>query len=233
VAFWTQGSGGWSPARRIPRGPGGGAGDLISIDFTPDAKAINIGLEKWSKLIKDWRPIWRDVERLFLKHEQRQFKTKGLATGPEWAPLSENYKQWKKKHAPGKPLLVFTGTLKEALTKKGGRGQLRLATPRAFAIGIDPTKHYHTGPSKGTRLADVAMGHSRGQAGRLPARPPIRLDPSIHSTSKSEPLPFGVVVAQIAQAHIVEARKKAYRKQGDPFVGKTKKIKPLLRKRTK
>lgn len=198
----------------IPRSKGGGPGALVSIDFEPNAAAINIGLEKWSKLIKDWRPIWTDVVRLFHRHEQRHFDSEGQSTGPKFADLSELYREWKDENAPfaGLPILQFSGTLRASLVARGPGSLIKIGK-RAMTIGINPGYSY---PETGASLGVVAAAHSTGIPGRLHIRPPIRLDPTI--TGKTSPMAFGAVVAQIAQRHIVEARKKAYLGAKDPFV---------------
>lgn len=196
-------------------------GDLLSLDFEPDAKAINIGLEKWSKLIKDWRPIWTDVVKVFHRHELRHFESEGASTGTPWPNLSESYAAWKDENAPspGLPILVFHGTMRSAFVTKSSDSLIEKGK-RSFAIGVRP----------GTLSAKKAGGHSRG-AGNLPKRPPIRLDPS---PRKGVPMPFGAVVAQIAQAHIIAARKKSFGR-GDPFVteGKPMSAETLTRLATK
>lgn len=64
----------------------------------------------------DLRYEFEEVVRSLLKYNQRQFNLKGNG---KYAPLSESYKKWKKKHFPGQPIMVLTGRLRNSITNAG------------------------------------------------------------------------------------------------------------------
>lgn len=89
----------------------------------------------------------------------KQFDEQG--GGPQagaWAPLSASYRAWKEANYPGQPLLVRTGTLRDALTSSGSPGALRSVSGDSLEYG-----------TKGVLYASF---HQTG-TGRMPSRPPF------------------------------------------------------------
>ena len=182
---------------------GGPGGFRFTLEMEPDAKNIDMGFSKWANLIDNWGPAFGDVVRLFQAHEKQHFETEGRSTGRKFRKLSENYRKWKSKAYPGRPILVLRGTLRTALVKGGqGTDGIRRVTRDSLVVGIDPN----------SRTAVYARAHSRGQ-GRLPKRPPVRYDPQVHYTSFKRVgniggrVPLGSAIAQVFQVYIVKARK--------------------------
>jgi phage gpG-like protein len=69
--------------------------------------------------IKDLRPIWDRVERVFYRIEEEQFKSEGAkGRSGKWAKLSPEYAARKAIDYPGKLILERTGKLKSSLTSK-------------------------------------------------------------------------------------------------------------------
>lgn len=100
-------------------------------------------------------PVFEDAET-------RQFAAEG--DGPyagHWAALSEAYAAWKAKKYPGKPLLVRTGELREALTSSSSPLAARDYSATQFAFG--------------TVGLEYASFHQVGAA-FMPARPPFDFD---------------------------------------------------------
>lgn len=93
------------------------------------------------------------------KAVRRQFQAEGGGpfAGP-WAPLTEKYRAWKERHYPGRPILVRTGDMREALTSS--------ASPFASRDYSDSELAY------GTKGLNYASFHQTG-TGRLPGRPPF------------------------------------------------------------
>ena len=91
---------------------------------------------------------------------EKQFAAQGHGTTGGWMPLSPEYARWKNLHWPGRPILVLTGALREALTNSGASGALRETTPTTMAYGTQGIEYasYHQGGAP-----DV----------NLPARPPV------------------------------------------------------------
>ena len=193
--------------------------------FEPDASDISMLFSRWSRLMKDWRPAFTDVVKLFRKHEKRHFKTKGRSTGTPWPTrYSPKYAAWKEKHFPGRPLLVLRGTRRESLIEKGAPGSLELSGQRSMAVGSDPNyvvpPTHLPGPRGGTKIRSIrlityAKAQSRGKG--VPARPPIRYDPAVYTKGLKQvgkagkAVPLGVAIAQLFQVYIVKARKDAFK----------------------
>ena len=187
--------------------------ELFSFSFSPDAARIQIAFEDWSKEIKDWRPAWRDITRMFRKHEKRHLNSEGRTTGQEFPPLSARYAKWKKKNYPGRPILKREKVLFRALVQ-GDQGSINVVARRFMVVGIDPNavlRDPRTG--KPYHLGKAAKAHSAGIPPH-PKRPPVRIDPNVQSRAS-----FGYAVSQIMQAHIVKARRKAMAKDIEAAIG--------------
>jgi hypothetical protein len=119
------------------------------------------GLAALDTALKDLRPFWRDVfAPKYFGVVQDLFATGGRARGGggrfksgAWAPLSPAYREWKKKHFPGQPILVRSGDLRESVRWDGARlgagGQFD-AQPGFVIAGttIPYGKHHQNGAGK-------------------------------------------------------------------------------------
>lgn len=187
----------------------GGQRGSTKFDFRmePDARNIEMSFERWADLMDDWGPAFEDVVTLFRMHEKQHFKSEGRSTGRKFRKLSERYKVWKEANYPGRPILVLRGALRAALVE-GGSGSVKKVTSRSLQVGIDP---------KSDPLAKYARAHSRGEGrfGRIPKRPPVRYDPTVHTPDLNRVgniggrVPFGSAVGQLFQVYIVKKRKEA------------------------
>lgn len=188
----------------LPRSSGQQYG--FEFQAVPSLDKVAFVLAEYGEMLKDWEPAFRDVAKLFWKHEKQLFGTEGRGRSsspwPRWAPLSERYKLRKQRVRPGRPILVFDGALRRAAT--GGQGSVEKIGKRAMLVGIRP----------GTEVARYAMAHATGVPSRnLPQRPPVRFDGNVQ-----KPNTFGKAVQQIFQSHLVLARKTAFRR--DPELTK-------------
>lgn len=188
-----------------------GGGIRFAMTMEPSGKELSLAFSKWSRLIDDFAPIFADVEKIFYKHEAKSFASVGKSTGKPWAPLSEDYRAWKRKHFPGRPVLQRRGALLAALTRRGARGSLRKITKKGMEIGLDAQ----------TEIGKYGEAHTFGTK-TMPARPPIRFDPKAHSpnikragSGLGKVVPLGTAIAQLFQVYIVRARKRAH---ADVFV---------------
>ena len=175
----------------------------------PSMDRVAFALVQWADVVDDWRPAFRDIEKLFYRHERELFATSGRGKSsqrwPKWEKLSKRYGAYKKRVRPGRPILTFDGALRRAAS--GGSGSIRRVRRDSLLLGIQP----------GTDLAVIARAHATGVRGpsggwRLPPRPPIRFDGDVTKRGTS----FGWAVMQIMQSHMVLARKAAMR--SDPEV---------------
>lgn len=127
----------------MPTNPDKLGGAILSVEIQ-GAADVKRGLAALLADLQDLRPFWRDVfAPKYFGIVQDLFATGGRARGGggrfkggAWQPLSQKYAVWKRKHYPGKPLLVREGTLKESVrwTGKGtGVGGIFEAYP-TYAI---------------------------------------------------------------------------------------------------
>lgn len=96
-----------------------------------------------------------------------QFSAEG--DGPvmgAWADLSPDYAAWKAGAAPGSPLLVLSGRMRDALTSPASPYGLRDISSTNFTFG-----------TKGVQYASF---HQTG-TGKMPARPPFDFGPDFEA----------------------------------------------------
>ena len=91
---------------------------MIKISF-PNIDTFIADMSRFSKALdgeitKEAAP---EMQKEFFKSNSKTFKNLGGKHG-SWKPLSKDYKRWKSKHYPGRPLMVLRGDLKKSLTKK-------------------------------------------------------------------------------------------------------------------
>lgn len=213
-------------------------GPVVGLSVTPDAKTIALQLEAWAELVTDWRPLWRDIADLFWRHQTRHVESEGASTGEKWASNSEEtvpivpgrhggpYDAYKRRVLGGGRTLEVTGRLREAAT--GGSGSITEIRADSVSVGIDLAR------------VPYALGHHRGDKVRsdlfrrdvqLKRRPLIRFDGRPVEEVSGEPRTFGRAVAQLAQAHVVQARRIALR--GDPGKAPGKTIARILAEPTR
>lgn len=181
----------------------------FTLEMEPDARNVDMAFSKWADKIDDWGPAFADVVRLFQAHEKQHFDTQGRSTGKKFTKLSDPYKRWKKKTYPGRPILVLRGALRTALVRGGsGTDGMRRITSNSLVVGLRP----------GTETAKYGRAHSEGKSrgGRMPKRPPVRYDPTVHTPALNQvghigaKIPLGSAIGQIFQVYIVKARKDAH-----------------------
>jgi len=107
--------------------------------------------------------------RPFLQIQAEQFRTQGgrggrtiggaTAATSRWAKLTDAYAEQKAKIAPGAPILVLTGTLRDSLRSASHPGHVVAITKRSAAFGT---------------AVEYAGFHQTGTR-KMKARPPIAL----------------------------------------------------------
>lgn len=126
---------------------------------------LAVAFERAGDNIRDFgRYVFPKLGPVFEAAEERQFAAEG--TGPnrgKWAPLSERYAEWKGQVAPGNPLLVLSGKMREALTQSSSPFAKRATAGDTFDFG--------------TQGVEYASFHQLG-TGRMPDRPPFDFDNS-------------------------------------------------------
>ena len=201
---------------------------MFSFSFTPEARKFQVAFEGWAKEVKDWRRAWKDVRSLFQSHERRHFGSEGATTGGKFAPLmgrkyfrrdNLSYAEWKARNYPGLPIMQRDGVLYAALVE-GGRGSLFRTSKTKMEIGIDLNAREETTVAGNYSLYKMASAHQSGQGDAYAGdnkepRPPVRFDPSV-----SDKGAFGYALSQVMQAHIVLARRRAFKKEIEDAFGK-------------
>jgi hypothetical protein len=129
----------------------------ISID---DDTTLEIPLRTFGQKLTDFRRFWKDFYApQFFRDIARNFRSEGQPVGG-WRALNPVYAAWKRSVVGNKPILVFSGAMRESFTL-GGRSNV-------FRANKD---HVYMG-SKLKR----AGWHHRGM-GRLPRRQILWIGP--------------------------------------------------------
>lgn len=113
----------------------------LSIEFDP-SPAVNV-LDKLIDAMTDLRPLYEaEIEPAFYEWQTERFATEG---GEErWERLSTQYAAWKAQNFPGRGILERTGLLKEGLTTRGGRYNVRRMDATTLELGTSaPHAQYH------------------------------------------------------------------------------------------
>lgn len=63
--------------------------------------------------------IRNGVDQRFREFIRRLFATEGASSGRGWPALSPAYAAWKRRHYPGRKIMVLTGRLRRSLTERG------------------------------------------------------------------------------------------------------------------
>lgn len=93
--------------------------DTFTFQFEPEMRHVTFAFEDWIKEVKDWRPAWTDVRKLFQNHERQHLDSEGTTTGPKFPELmGKTYPKWKGRHYPGLPILQRDRVLYNALVEE-------------------------------------------------------------------------------------------------------------------
>jgi hypothetical protein len=88
------------------------------------------GLDKWhwdaKRLDADIDKVamsraFEKIKKLFWRYEAQTFSSSGAVTkSGKWKALSPAYRKWKRKHFPGRGIMVLHGALRSSLTGRSG-----------------------------------------------------------------------------------------------------------------
>ncbi len=135
-------------------------GTQISFAFSGDLQ-LDRTLERIDARAVDAAPAFDKMGNSLLLAEQRQFKSAGGYGSGGWAPLSEPYATRKRRQVGNKPILVYTGTLRQGLTHRPFPIDVVEAGFAVFGTDLDYALYLQNGTP------------------RMPARPVIDLPESI------------------------------------------------------
>ena len=217
----------------------------FSIEMSPDPRKFTLAFDEWAKEVKDWRRAWTDIRKMFYNHERQHFESEGATTGAKFAPLTgraawwyENlpYKEWKGKHYPGLPIMQRSRVLYSALTS-GGQGSLFKRSRKSMEIGIKKS----SGQSGAVETYARAHQEGKGPAYQPSSYPRFRTNPDNSTPRKpvqadldvrKRNVSFGYAASQIMQAHIVLARRRAFSKEVEDSVQKSRLENPAAARST-
>lgn len=190
--------------------------DTFTFQFEPEMRHVTFAFEDWIKEVKDWRPAWTDVRKLFQNHERQHLDSEGTTTGPKFPELmGKTYPKWKGRHYPGLPILQRDRVLYNALVE-GGPGSLFKRSKRSMEVGIKEKTSSRLGIYARCHQGKDGMGIGQAYSGvNKKARPPVRFGRD--ASNKQE---FAWALTQVMQAHIVLARRRAFSKEIEKQFGK-------------
>jgi phage gpG-like protein len=138
----------------------------IYINITLDGVGtVKKRINKITGKIKDLKPAFEKIGDDFRKTEDRVFKGQGYyGSRPGWKPLSPEYRSWKDKHYPGKPILQMTGDLRNSLATKG-KNHVQRITKNSITLGSnDPKFKWHqNGTSKMVARPPITFTKYQGE----------------------------------------------------------------------
>lgn len=92
--------------------------------------------------VKDFSPAFENISQDFYRLMKQQFTIGGYTP---WQPLTDKYAAWKARVAPGQPIMVLFGGMRDSLTTQTARGSINNISPRELKIGTSTTSKngYH------------------------------------------------------------------------------------------
>jgi phage gpG-like protein len=125
------------------------SGNMFILSLVGDARLIT-QLAELERHLDDLTPVFKDIADDFRSNMDKVFASSGAFKGRSaWAPLSDQYASWKASAVGSRPILVFSGDMRNSFTRKGP-GHVCLISGDGLVIGSkDPKAHYHqAGTSK-------------------------------------------------------------------------------------
>jgi phage gpG-like protein len=120
--------------------------------------AVRRDIARMQGRAEDLRPALDAIAKVVASANQANFDSEGAAGAfGRWAPLSPGYRSWKEKHYPGRPILVLTGDLRDALTSTPMQIQYASAHELVMGTSIPYGAYHQTGTPRMPRRAPVAL----------------------------------------------------------------------------
>lgn len=129
---------------------------MSDIHIDVDGREVNRRLDRYALAMLDLRPFWPKLVPLFIGWMRSQFATEGAWAGDPWPQLSESYAAFKARLVPGKPMLQWSGDIRQAASRPE-----RTMLPQSLTLTIRESGAHHE---------PVLAFHQTG-AGNLPPRP--------------------------------------------------------------
>lgn len=118
---------------------------VLSFD-SHGAEPFALMLRRWDHNLKDATPAFEAMAAYQTNVVNlRQFNARGTVETGKWAPLSPRYGKWKAKVKPGRPLMVFSGDLKQTMTVKGKGIYIVRSNSMTVGTAIPYAKYHQKG----------------------------------------------------------------------------------------
>jgi phage gpG-like protein len=115
---------------------------ILRIDL--DFENVKDSLEDIRRRSKDFRPVFKDIQKDLEELWSNNFLEMGLPSGG-WKPLDAEYGSWKSRNVPGAPIMQRSGTLFRSLaTLRGNPNQIRLKSA-TFGTDVKYADFHQTG----------------------------------------------------------------------------------------
>lgn len=122
--------------REIPIG-GRVLGLSLIVEDGGTLRRLGVAISTHKRGIRDWTPFFEGLEKELRATETKLFASEGGISGRKWAKLTKNYAAVKRRKYPGgRKILVATGTLRLALTRKSHPNAIRVISGDQFAFGV-------------------------------------------------------------------------------------------------
>ncbi len=114
---------------------------MAAVDFSLDvegAKSLPLVLGSIGRVLSDWKPISRPLDKLLRQNMEQIFDGEGLGkgVGAPWPRLDPAYAARKAMLAPGKGILEFSGRLRRSLVFSNASGHIgRVVGKTGFEFG--------------------------------------------------------------------------------------------------
>lgn len=132
-------------------------------------KDMIVGFDRLIAGVKDFRPVWDEVQQEFYRIEERAFTSQGSSQGKKWRALSPGYAKWKARKYPGRTILEREGDLRLSLTGKGDATRVKTATMYMEKSRV-PYAIFHQAPTPFRRTPVQLTQKDRAAIGMIFAR---------------------------------------------------------------
>ena len=107
------------------------AGVRITVDFR-GAAAVSRVLRRLSEAGQNLEPALADIGEALVNSHQERWRLEQSPDGEPWAPLSEDYAEWKRRKRPNAGILVFDDLLRGQLAYVVSGDVLLVGTNRPY-----------------------------------------------------------------------------------------------------
>jgi len=85
----------------------------LYMNLVPPAPRVRTALTRLGGHISDFRELFLMQQAEVIRVVRKQFESEGAYLGSPWASLHPRYAAWKEQHAPGRPIGVLSGEMRD------------------------------------------------------------------------------------------------------------------------